>query len=112
MATIGLPLLARSINEFKYENTNHSLDICGIVFNHSSTYSEGPEGKQSIREVQTEAKKNRWSIQYACPLLCFIPQRQNTREGTPIDKTSYVHFEVTTEFSKFVDEFLKSVGLS
>ncbi len=34
LATIGLPLLARSIQEFKYENTDHALDICGIVFNH------------------------------------------------------------------------------
>ena len=47
LATIGLPLLARSIREFKYENSDHDLDICGIVFNHSSSYSVGPEGNRS-----------------------------------------------------------------
>ena len=33
LATIGLPLLARSIQEFNFENGDHALDICGIVFN-------------------------------------------------------------------------------
>ncbi len=35
LATIGLPLLARSMREFTYENADHELEICGIVFNHS-----------------------------------------------------------------------------
>lgn len=110
MATIGLPLLTRSINAFKYENSDHDLDICGIVFNHSSTYSEGPEGKKSIKEVETEAKKNGWHI-FKTHVRYSASYPKSAREGTPIDNTSYVRWEVTAEFSSFVDEFLKSVGL-
>lgn len=110
MATIGLPLLARSINEFKYENSDHDLDICGIVFNHSSSYSEGPEGKKSIKEVQAEAKKNGWHV-YKTHVRYSASYPKSAREGTPIESTSYVRWEVTDEFSKFVDEFFKSVGL-
>ena len=110
MATIGLPLLARSINEFKYENNDHSLDICGIVFNHSSAYSEGPEGEKSIKEVKVEAKKNGWNI-YNTHVRYSASYPKAAREGTPIGSTSYVRWEVTNEFSTFFDEFLKSIGL-
>ncbi len=44
MATIGLPLLARSIRDFQLENEDHNIEIAGLVFNHSSSYSNGPEG--------------------------------------------------------------------
>jgi chromosome partitioning protein len=110
MATIGLPLLARSINEFKFENTDHDLDICGIVFNHSSSYSEGPEGKKSIKEVQTESKKNGWHV-YNTHVRYSASYPKSAREGTPIENTSNVRWEVTAEFSKFEDEFFTSIGL-
>jgi chromosome partitioning protein len=111
MATIGLPLLARSINEFKYENSDHELDICGIVFNHSSTYSDGPEGRTAIKEVQLEAKKNGWPV-YTTHVRYSASYPKAAREGTPIGSTSYVRWEVTDEFSKFFDEFLKSIGFA
>lgn len=111
LATIGLPLLARSIQEFKYENTDHELDICGIVFNHSSSYSEGPEGRRSVKEVQAEAAKNKWHV-FGTHVRYSASYPKAAREGTPIGSTSYARWEVTTEFSNFVDEFLRSVGLA
>jgi chromosome partitioning protein len=76
LATIGLPLLARSIQEFKYENSDHDLDICGIVFNHSSSYSVGPEGTRSIKEVQAEARKNGWSFSNCWVSLTWLSWRR------------------------------------
>ncbi|MGH8363383.1 MAG: ParA family protein, partial [Gammaproteobacteria bacterium] len=111
LATIGLPLLARSIQEFKYENTDHELDICGIAFNHSSSYSEGPEGRESVKEVQGEAKKYGWHV-FGTHVRYSASYPKAAREGTPIGNTSYVRWEVTTEFSTFVDEFLASIGLA
>lgn len=110
LATIGLPLLARSIQEFKYENTDHELDICGIVFNHSSSYSEGPEGRRSVKEVQADAKKNGWRV-FDTHVRYSASYPKAAREGTPIGNTSHARWEVTTEFANFVDEFLRSVGL-
>ena len=111
LATIGLPLLARSIREFTYENADHQLDICGIVFNHSSSYSDGPEGQKSIKEVQGEAKKNGWHV-FETHVRYSKSYAKAAREGTPIGSTSYVRWDVTREFSKFVDEFLATINLS
>lgn len=109
-ATIGLPLLARSIQEFKYENTDHELDICGIVFNHSSSYSEGPEGRRSIKEVQAVAKKNGWHL-FDTHVRYSASYPKAAREGTPIHRTSYAQWQVTSEFTRFVDEFFAAIGL-
>ena len=62
MATIGLPLLARSINEFQLENDDHEIEIAGIVFNHSSSYTSGPEGQRSIKEVTDFAAEQDWYV--------------------------------------------------
>lgn len=111
MATIGLPLLARSIEEFRLENDDHQIDICGIAFNHSSSYSNGPEGKQAIKEVQKEAKKRGWHV-YDTHVSYSASYPKSAREGSPIGKTSYVRYEVTEEFNQFKKEFFDSIGLS
>jgi chromosome partitioning protein len=110
LATIGLPLLARSIQEFTYENADHKLDISGIVFNHSSSYSEGPEGRTSVKEVKAEAKKNGWHV-FDTQVRYSASYPKSAREGTPIGSTSYVRYEVTSEFGRFVDEFFGEIGL-
>lgn len=111
LATIGLPLLARSIQEFKYENTDHELDVCGIVFVHSSKYSEGPEGRQSIKEVRTEAAKHGWHI-FETPVRYSASYAKAAREGTPLENTSYVQYYVTAEFRRLVNEFFSVINLS
>ncbi|MBL3525902.1 ParA family protein [Serratia plymuthica] len=110
LATIGLPLLGRSIQEFKYENADHDLDICGIVFNHSSSYSDGPEGNKSLKEVSLEAKKNEWHI-FDTHVRYSASYPKASREGTPISNTSHARWEVTYEFSTFVKEFFDRIGL-
>ncbi|MFZ3212415.1 MAG: ParA family protein [Terriglobales bacterium] len=111
LATIGLPLLARSIQEFKFENADHELDICGIVFNHSSTYSNGPEGRKSVKEVQAEAKKHGWNV-FNTHVRYSASYAKAAREGTPLSSTSYVRWPVTSEFGQFVDEFLAAIKMS
>jgi chromosome partitioning protein len=108
LATIGLPLLARSIRDFKYENADHALDICGIVFNHSSADSEGPEGRKSIKEVLAEATKNGWHV-FDRHVRYSRSYAKAAREGTPIARTRYARGYVTSEFSAFVDEFLLAI---
>ena len=111
MATIGLPLLARSIEEFKLENDDHELDICGIVFNHSSSYSEGPEGRQSVKDVKAAAKRRGWHV-FNTHVHYSASYPKSAREGTPIGNTSYVRWEVTKEFSNFSSEFFSAIGLT
>ncbi|MBK1618480.1 hypothetical protein CKO42_08520 [Lamprobacter modestohalophilus] len=110
MATIGLPLLARSVDEFNLENDDHSLDICGIVFNHSSAYSEGPEGQQSIEEVEEEARRRGWHI-FETHVRYSASYPKSAREGAPLSSTSYVRWSVTTELERFCGEFFDCIGL-
>lgn len=88
MATIGLPLLARSLTEFQLENDDHKIDIAGIVFNHSSTYSAGPEGQKSIKDVTKVAKENNW---YVCEnqVKYSASYAKSARENAPLSQTSY-----------------------
>jgi len=111
LATIGLPLLDNSIREFRNRNRDHSLDICGIVFNHSSTYTKGPEAKKAIQEVMSEAEERGWKV-YATQLRYSATYPKAAREGAPLGRTSHVRQQVPYEFQRFVDEFLTSIKLT
>jgi chromosome partitioning protein len=111
LATIGIPLLARSLQEFKYDNTDHDIDICGIVFVHSSTYSKGPEGRKSMEEVREEAKKNGWHV-FDTEVRYSGSYAKAAREGTPIGKTSHAQWQVSAEFSRLMKEFLAAINLA
>lgn len=110
MATIGLPLLSRSLDEFKSENDDHALDICGIVFNHSSSYTSGPEGRKAINEVIEEAGKRGWMV-FNSHIDYSASYPRSAREGTPIGITSKVRWKVTEGFKKFEKEFYQAIGL-
>lgn len=109
LATIGLPMLARSIGEFNMENEDHQLSIIGIVFNHSS-YSEGPEVRQSIEEVKAEAEHRDWPV-FDTHIHYSASYPKSAREGTPISYTSYVRSDVIAEFRRFSSEFFSAIGL-
>lgn len=110
LATIGLPLLANSVQEFTTENSDHALGICGIVFNHSSSYSDGPETASSISEVKGEAVKHSWHI-YNTHIRYSRSYAKASRESSPIGSTSYVRSEVPRQFAQFAKEFFDSIGV-
>ncbi len=110
MATIGLPLLARSLKGFKNENEDHAIDICGIVFNHSSSYSSGPEGKQSISDVTKIAKAEKWPV-FETHVTYSISYAKAARERTAIGHTSYVRSPTIQRFRAFRDELFAAIGL-
>jgi chromosome partitioning protein len=119
MATIGLPLLARSLQEFREDHKNHRIEIAGLIFNHSSSYTSGPEGQRSIREVTEFAgridpeglKEEEW---YVCEnqVRYSASYAKSAREGTPIGKTSYVRSDVSEGFRKLKEEIFGIIGLA
>ena len=111
MATIGLPLLARSLHEFRLENEDHQIEIAGLVFNHSSSYSAGPEGQQSIEDVTNEAKKNGWHI-FENQVRYSASYAKSAREGTPLSWTSYARSDVIQGFRRFADEVFDQIGIT
>jgi chromosome partitioning protein len=110
LATIGLPLLANSIIEFKADNADHDLDVCGLAFNHSSSYSDGPETAQSVNEVHGEAAKHGWPV-YDTRVRYSRSYAKSAREGTPIGSTSHVRGNVSSQFRQFSSEFFTSIGI-
>lgn len=111
MATIGLPLLARSLREFRLENEDHEIEIAGLAFNHSSAYSAGPEGQQSIEDVATEAEKHDWHI-FENQIRYSASYAKSAREGTPLSWTSYARSDVIQGFRRFADEVFDQIGLA
>ncbi len=110
MATIGLPLLARSIQEFQAENEDHTIEIAGLVFNNSSSYSTGPEGRRSVEEVQREAKKQGWHV-FKNRVEYSASYPKSAREGAPLSLTSYARYDVVQDFGKLKDEVWDRLGL-
>ena len=110
MATIGLPLLARSLAEFRIENEDHEIEIAGLVFNHSSSYSAGPEGRRSITEVQDAAQEHGWHV-FENRMKYSASYARAAREGTPLALTSNVQDKVSRAFEKLKDEIFRRLGI-
>lgn len=110
MATIGLPLLARSLHEFKVENDDHEIDIASLVFNHSSSYSNGPEGRRSINDVTKIAEEHGW---YVCQnqMRYSASYAKSAREGTPLGNTSYARGDVVADFAELKNEIFSALGV-
>ena len=111
LATIGLPLLARSVQEFQLENEDQEIEIAGLVFNHSSSYSAGPESQKSIRDVSKIAAEHEWhlcehQIRYSASYA------KSARERTPLSQTSYARWEVIRGFEHFAKEIFDLIGVA
>jgi chromosome partitioning protein len=110
MATIGLPLLVRSIREFQVENDDHRIEIAGLVFNHSSAYSDSPEGRKSIQEVREQAGEQGWYV-FDNQLRYSASYAKAAREAAPISQTSYVREYVIEEFETLKGEIFQRLGV-
>ena len=111
MATIGLPLLARSLNDFRLENDDHEIDIAGLCFVGRSYYGGGPETKESIQEVKEQAKQNGWYI-FEKKIRHSESYPRASREATPIKITPNVQTPVWEEFDSFKNAFYEKIGLA
>jgi chromosome partitioning protein len=109
LAAIGLPLLARSLETFRHENEDHTIEMAGIVFNHGD-YQPGPEAKESVREVRALAKKHGWPVfANEVPHSKAIPK--SAREASAIAHTSYAHTGIKRAVSEFCAELFQKIGV-
>ncbi len=110
LATIGLPLLARSIKEFQIENDDHDIEIAGLVFNRSSSYSKGPEGRSSINEVREQAQIHGWHI-FENQIKYSASYARAGREGTSLRQTSNVRQDVIAGFERLKNEVFAKLDI-
>ena len=109
LATIGLPLLARSLAEFKLMHEHHALDMAGIIFNDIRRSNTPPEQKKSRLDVKKLAATFGW------PVFDEVAHHSDSypagsRQGLPIFRTDYARDYVKGEFAEVADKFLTSVG--
>ena len=111
MATIGLPLLARSVLEFRLENEDHDLEIAGLVLNDQSEYADNAEKQRAIREVRDVAGEHNWRIfDYQIPYSRSYAKA--ARNGLPLSQTPSAHWDRVHGFRSLKDDILEAVGVT
>ena len=64
-ATVGFPLLARSLASFRAENPSHRIDVLGVVINngfYDGGNDGGPEKRRAMPEILEEAANHDWHV--------------------------------------------------
>src|SRR5260370_4139253 len=110
LATIGLPLLARSLEEFRLMHQDQTLEMAGIVFNGKRRINTPREQRASLKDVKRVASENSWPV-FAHPAHHSDSFPTGSRESTPIFNTNYARDYVKGEFIHVADELLERIKL-
>ncbi len=110
LASIGFPLLNRSINAFKARHEDKVIEVCGMVFNDFVRGNEKRENSLARHDVQEKAAQLGWYV-----FDNDIPHSDSyfraAREGMAINATKGTHERVKDEFEAFASEFFNRIGL-
>jgi chromosome partitioning protein len=110
LASIGFPLLNRSIKAFQMRHEDKLIEVSGLVFNDFNRGDVKPENRLAKKDVQQKATEYGWYV-----FENDIPHSDSyfraARDGMPIDSTKGTHGVVKTEFAAFADEFFDRIGL-
>ena len=109
LATVGLPLLARSIEEHKIKYQDQELEMAGIVFN-GGRRNPSPEQRNSYQDVTSLAKDYKWNI-FEHKAYYSDSYPAGSRASTPIFLTNKAREYVRGDFKKVGVDFLTSIGL-
>ena len=106
LATIGFPLLSKSLEKFRTANPNHCIEVVGIVINngvyHYSGNRGGPERDRAMAEIRAESEKNAWHIfEHQIPFSRGFPKMMRGDFSYPGDATL---------FDFFAEELLQKLG--
>lgn len=108
LSAIGLPLLKRSVDDFKDKYPSSKIEISGIVFNATEEYTpEEEKSKYNVKEAANEfgitvlEKEISYSRSYP----------KGARENAPIFRTTYSRYDKCTQFLNFTKEFASLVGI-
>ncbi|MBI3831834.1 MAG: ParA family protein [Planctomycetes bacterium] len=110
LASIGFPLLDRSVKAFQMRHEDKTIEVCGLVFNDFNRGNVKREHRLAREDVQDKATKYKWYV-----FLNDIPHSDSyfraAREGMPIANTKGAQTKVKDEFAAFASEFFGRIGL-
>ncbi|WP_249172110.1 ParA family protein [Burkholderia vietnamiensis] len=105
-ATIGFPLLNRSLEDFRHQNPAQTIDVAGVVINNAFYHGGndgGPEKFAAMSDIKTEAAKNNWPI--------FKNELPFSRGFPKMMRGDYSYQGNSTQFKYFANEFFNSIEL-
>lgn len=105
-ATIGFPLLAESLSNFRKKNKGNDIEVAGVVINNAFYHGGndgGPEKQRAMGEIRRECQKNGWHI--------FTREMYHSRGYPKLMRGDYSHQGDAQYFWLFADEFLEHVGI-
>jgi chromosome partitioning protein len=110
LASIGFPLMDRSIKAFRMRHEDKVIEVCGLVFNDFVRGDRKKENRLARKDVQEKADQYGWYV-----FQNDIPHSDSyfkaARDGMPIGRTKGTHTKVRAEFESFADEFFPRIGL-
>lgn len=110
LASIGFPLLNRSIDAFKIRHDDKVIEICGLVFNDFVRGNRKREHKLARDDVKAQATKYNWYV-----FKSDIPHSDSyfraARDGMSIENAKGANYKVKGEFAAFADELFPRIGL-
>ncbi len=109
LATIGLPLLARSLEEFRLMHQDQALEMAGVIFNDVRRSNTPNEQKTSMSDVRKLAGEFGWPV-FSERAHHSDSYPAGSREGKPIFMTDFARDYVKGEFESVAKQFLKSIG--
>jgi chromosome partitioning protein len=108
LSTIGLPLLLRSIDEFKKTHKNEPVpEFGGIIFNDTGEKSEHDRSRAYVKDLATKHDLPVFETEVSHSDSYPV----GARMGKPIFLTDNARSWKISEFKKVAQEFLEKVGL-
>jgi chromosome partitioning protein len=109
LASIGFPLLNRSIAAFQMRHEDKAIDVCGLVFNDFSRGDTKREHKLAREDVQKKATQYNWYV-----FKHDIPHSDSyfraARDGMPIESAKGANYVVKAEFAAFAKELFEKIA--
>ena len=108
LSTIGLPLLVKSLEDFKLQQRDSLIEIAGIIFNAIS--EDKPEHRRSKADVLELAKQKKWYV-FKNEISYSDSYPKGSREGKPIFLTGYARWDRVNQFDALAQEFAQRIRL-
>jgi chromosome partitioning protein len=110
LASIGFPLLDRSVKAFQMRHEDSKIEVCGLVFNDYARGHVKRENELARKDVNQKAAQYGWYV-FQKDIPHSDSYFRSAREGLPISNTKGTHHKVKTEFEAFATEFFPRIGL-
>ena len=109
-ATIGFPLLHRSLEDFRGSNPGHEIDVLGVVINNAfydGGNRGGPERIRAMADIEDEAAKHHWRIfDNQIPFSRGFPKMMRGDYSWPGNAERFDYFEQELRYSLSEEGYL------